>query len=344
MNQQIIKCFQLLINDVSKEIDELKTKGENTKSLSFKLNNFKKVSKIIEKYNEVITNGEQLKDIKGVGTGTIKRINEILNTGTLKEIKSLQVDNDIKIINDLQKITGIGPVKAKSLYKDGVTLPIILDTYKNNIDDQLFNKFTHHQILGIKYFDDVQSRIPYQEIEQIETYIKNKCQQIDPKLNITICGSYRRKKTTSGDIDILITHENIINKDEIDNYNYLIDLIEILKNEKFLVDDLTVKGTTKYMGFCKLGNNYSRRIDIRMVAIESYPASLLYFTGSGEFNKNMRTYALKNKYTINEYGIYKLNKDKSKGQKMEITSEEDIFKILKINYIEPDKRTSDIKF
>ena len=40
--------------------------------------------------------------------------------------------------------------------------------------------------------------------------------------------------------------------------------------------------------------------------VASMVAALLYFTGSGEFNKNMRIFALKKGYTINEYGIYKL--------------------------------------
>ena len=58
------------------------------------------------------------------------------------------------------------------------------------------------------------------------------------------------------------------------------------------------------MGLCKFEDNPSRRIDIRLIPLDSYGAALLYFTGSGDFNKNMRTYALKKGYTINEYGIY----------------------------------------
>ena len=72
--------------------------------------------------------------------------------------------------------------------------------------------------------------------------------------------------------------------------------------------------------------------------------SLLYFTGSGDFNKNMRTYALENKYTLNEYGIYKLKPDNSKGLKIKTNSEQDIFKILKLDYVEPENRTTFYKF
>ena len=41
------------------------------------------------------------------------------------------------------------------------------------------------------------------------------------------------------------------------------------------------------MGMCKIGDNPVRRIDIRFVPYES-KAAILYFTGSGEFNRIMR--------------------------------------------------------
>ena len=58
----------------------------------------------------------------------------------------------------------------------------------------------------------------------------------------------------------------------------------------------------------------------------------------------MRTFALKAGYTINEYGIYKLNKDKKKGTKLIANTEKDIFTILGLEYIEPKDRTSSVKF
>ena len=98
------------------------------------------------------------------------------------------------------------------------------------------------------------------------------------------------------------------------------------------------------MGMCKYKNNPVRRIDIRYIPRTSVGAAKLYFTGSGDFNKNMRTYALKNGYTINEYGIYKLKADKSKGLKMKTRTEKDIFDVLKIEYVEPQNRLPNYKF
>ena len=355
MNLTIISVLQKLVDYVNNKIMILRSDGnmKEAKPLQFKVRNFVKAIKLIKLYEQEIETGEQLREIKGIGNGIINRVDEILETGTLAEIESdssldsiansSKQNNSLKLKN-LQRITGIGPVKAKKLLDEGHTLESLNQDYKNNKDfDDIL---THHQLLGLKYFEDLESRIPYEEIQRIEKYIKQVCQNIDMNLNLKICGSYRRKQKTSGDIDILITHSDINTSKDIDEVgvNYLEQLIKVLKSKKFLVDHLTVKGNTKYMGFCRYLNNPARRIDVRLIPRNCYSAALLYFTGSGEFNKNMRTFALKNGYTINEYGIYKLKKDKTKGLKMNCVEEKDIFKLLNIDYVSPENRTALVKF
>ena len=58
----------------------------------------------------------------------------------------------------------------------------------------------------------------------------------------------------------------------------------------------------------------------------------------------MRSYANSLGYTINEYGIYKLKADKTKGLKIKTRTEEDIFKVLKIDFVEPENRLPSYKF
>jgi DNA polymerase/3'-5' exonuclease PolX len=102
-----------------------------------------------------------------------------------------------------------------------------------------------------------------------------------------------------------------------------------------------------------------RRLDIRWIPFDSFYPSLLYFTGSDMFNVWMRTEALKLGYTINEYGIYRLLEADQpasgasgspskvpitsaalahKGERIEVESEEDIFRILGLKYVGPKQR------
>ena len=47
---------------------------------------------------------------------------------------------------------------------------------------------------------------------------------------------------------------------------------------------------------------------------------------------------VKRKYTINEYGIYKLNSKKQKGELVFTNTEKDIFDLVGMKYLEPKDR------
>ena len=101
-----------------------------------------------------------------------------------------------------------------------------------------------------------------------------------------------------------------------------------------LVSDalLTPNAKKKFMGACKLKGGFVRRLDIRLIDYKSYYTALMYFTGSMEYNIKMRNIAIEKGYQLNEYGLYK---DKVP---FKIESEEDICKILGVNYSEANLR------
>ena len=116
--------------------------------------------------------------------------------------------------------------------------------------------------------------------------------------------------------------------------NHLDDYVSYLHTNKFLLDDITDKNIkTRYMGFGQLNSKSKiRRIDIRLIPIESYFSALLYFTGSYENNQIMRMRAKKLGYKLNEYGLYK------NDEMLFVLSEQEIFHKLKMEYLTPDKR------
>ena len=88
------------------------------------------------------------------------------------------------------------------------------------------------------------------------------------------------------------------------------------------------------MGFGQHVNNKIRRIDIRLIPMVSYWPALLYFTGSYELNQNMRLKAKKMGYKLNEYGLY----DLKTNDMIVVTSEQEIFEKLEMNYLLPNQR------
>lgn len=350
MNQILKTEFGKLINKYQQEYDE--TKQSN---IRFKIISSQKTLRLLNTLDFEITNGKQLADYNGIGKKTIDKINEILVEGKLNSVSSINVHNEtnntnklnskINNIKQLTRISGIGPVKAKTLLSSQITLKTLKNLLKQNNIDKLKELLTHHQLIGLIYLDDIEARIPYSKIQEIEIYLNQIIKSIDKNLNMTICGSYRRKKPDSGDIDILIHHKTK------NSPEFLKTFIVNLRKQKFLIDDLTKEGSTKYMGMCKYKNSPAMRIDIRYITKSQVPASILYFTGSGEFNKNMRTYAIKNGFKLNEYGlfrIYKINNSQetkeSKETKIQTKTEKDIFTRLSLNYIEPENRTEFVKF
>ncbi len=217
----------------------------------------------------------------------------------------------------------------------------------NKFKDTKYLKYLKHsQLIGIKYLHDIEKRIPRKEIEGMEKVIRTLLTKMNKDIIMEVCGSYRRGNKDSGDIDILLTHPQILENDDLKrmNQNILLNLVICLQQIGFLYDHITVDGNTKYMGICKLKNKYPyRRIDVRFISYNSFPSTLLYFTGSADLNKKMRIEAISKGYRLNEYGLYKLQFDKKSnkdilGEKFNTPTEESIFKLLDMEYLIPTAR------
>jgi len=261
-----------------------------------------------------------LKTIKGIGQGINDRIQEIITTGTLQEYE--KVKNKKSPLEDFLKIHGVGKQHARKLLGEGFkTINDLRECEK--IQDHL----NETQLKGLQYYDDMQVRIPYEEIQQHEIILKNILYKIDPSAELTIAGSYRRKSNDSGDIDLLLksSHKK--------TYDIFIDT---LTSENYLTCQLA-RGNKKYMGMGKIDiSPCHRRIDIMYTKPEEYPFAILYFTGSGEFNIKMRDHALSLGYTMNEYSI-KHTENKQKVDKI-FLEEKDIFNFLTYEYLNPEDR------
>ena len=90
MNTKIINEFERLVSFVTEEIDNLQSsKNKDQKKIisnQFRLKQIKNVLLILKKYTDKITidNYKELKNIQGIGKGTIDRIKEILKKKLLK--------------------------------------------------------------------------------------------------------------------------------------------------------------------------------------------------------------------------------------------------------------------
>jgi DNA polymerase beta len=332
-NDKIIKVFKKLIRQIGFELSQPMPKKEENRSI-FRLYSIRRSLRIIIKYPNEIKHGKDIGDIKGIGSGTINRIDEILKTGTLKELSSYE--QVPYIVDELVKVVNIGPKTAYGLVKKYNIKS--LDDFRKRVEVgeiPINDKIK----LGLKYFDSYQKSIPRIEMMKMDKYLHSVLSKIDDNLFGVMCGSYRRLSLLSNDIDFMIVHPSIITMDDLEKSHLLKKIVDILHKSKFIIADLTDKNyVTKYMGFCKLENNPIRHIDIRLMPLESYYPALLHFTGSGNYNRKMRTVAIDLEMKLSEYGLFKIKKNGDE-EMVNIKSEKDIFNKLGLEYVPPEERS-----
>jgi DNA polymerase beta len=294
----------------------------------WKVRAYDKVIRQLKSRDTPIYNIEDVQNISGIGEKIKKKIEEIIETGDLEQVHS--INEEVIIINDLTRVFGIGPIRAKELYKEH---------HITNVEDLINHKelLNDKQIMGLKYYKDFEKRIPRSEMDKHKEFVRNIIEKVNDKIMIEVMGSYRRGAKTSGDIDILITH-----KDDPENYGDIFSkIIDELIKTGYLTDTFA-KGTKKYNGVCKLKKHRThRRIDLMYSRTKEFPFALLYFTGSQDFNVKLRSHALEMGLSLSEYGL-KYTKGDNKGQHVEeeFKTEEDVLKYLGFKYIAPEKRES----
>jgi DNA ligase (NAD+) len=282
---------------------------------------YQKAKNTIINIDRDIYDVNELKGKPGIGETILNKLKEYSETGKLKKLEN--EDNKPEYI--FSEIFGIGPKKSKEIVEKNNIKSI--EELRNNED--ILNNV---QKKGLKYYEDIQKRIPRSEIDEYNVILNDIFDSIKNKSSkMEIVGSYRRGAKNSGDIDIIITDEQ--NDKEI--FEKFIE--ELIK--RGIIIDYFSKGKNKMLGMSKIKDYTPRRIDLLYAGPNEYSFSVLYFTGSATFNTVMRQRALNMGYTMNEHGIYK-QKLKIKGDKIDLffPNEKSIFDFLDLVYKEPEER------
>jgi DNA polymerase/3'-5' exonuclease PolX len=223
--------------------------------------------------------------------------------------------------SDLTNVSGIGESKAEILIKSGIDSANRLNKLNLNIGDKIPGTnitYSRNIDTGLKFYLATNNeRIPRELAKDYLIDFKNYL--ISKKLDyleIYPVGSYRRHKSTIGDIDIILTPK----------VGYEIVGDELTQVSDWF-DSLFVSGSTKVAGI-----KGKTQVDVRLIDRKYLGAHILHGTGSQEFNIKLRAHAKSLGYRLNEYGIV------VGDELMTFDNELDIFKYLNYQYIEPKYR------
>jgi NAD-dependent DNA ligase/predicted GIY-YIG superfamily endonuclease len=320
----------------------MKNKGEIFRSLAY-TKAINELKKYMSSENATpINSAHELKSLNlpNIGKTILEKYEEFLKTGTLEAIEKEKANP----INIFANIYGIGHVKANELVNSKKILTLDeLKERQNELQENKLPLLNKKQQIGLKYYNDLLKRIQRTEINEFKSLFKSKFREtiiengeLEENHKFEIAGSYRRKAENSGDIDLICTSYN-------NNKTVYVKFIEKLVSKNILIEILS-NGETKTLTIGKLLKEGSipRRIDFLYAPQEDYAFTLLYFTGSKDFNTAIRQHALNLNLTLSEHGFYKvIHTTKAKQEKIQnllFKTEKDIFDFLCMEYKEPQER------
>lgn len=292
----------------------------------FRVNAYRRVARTIgdltDDLNDLAKRGE-LSGLPGVGKGTAEKIDELLSTGELSLRQEL-LDEVPAGLLELRRIQGLGPKKIALMWRErGIdSLDRLNEALKNDELNGLkgFGAKSIDSIRkGLEFLATVQGRTRLGIAGDIAEHFKAMLEKFDGVERVEYAGSLRRGKESVGDIDMLCIAK---------------DGARIIKEftENPQAQQVFGAGDTKGSILYQYAANRTIQVDLRVVPPDSFGAAYMYFTGSKEHNVRLRERAIKQKMSLNEYGL-------TKGKKVVASkSEEEIYAALELPWIPPELR------
>lgn len=313
-NAAIAKVFR----DIA---DLLELRGED----AFKVRAYQKAVRAIEHFPKemqaMVEEGEDLREIPGVGQAIAKKARELVTTGRLNYYEDLKSQFP-EGITSLLAIPGIGPKTASRLCSElGIASVDALE--RATVDGRiagmfrLGDKMASNMLQQIQAFRRKDRRLPIGEVLPIAEDILTRLGAVPGVRNLSYAGSLRRFRETLGDADLMGTAD--APQEVIKAFAALPDVGQVL-----------AQGSTKATAIVAGG----LQVDVRMVDHDSFGSLLQYFTGSKEHNISLRERGHRQGVKLSEYGIMKVDT----GELERFADEKEFYWRLGLQYIPPELR------
>jgi DNA polymerase (family 10) len=297
--------------------DLLDIQGENP----FRVRAYRNASRTIRDLSARLADMEPqfVVELGGIGKDLASKIQTILKTGDLPLRQELrgQVPPGLR---DLINVPGLGPKRALILHQ----------RLQITCIDELCQAAQQHRIRGLRGFGEKTEEKILQAVQGMEQSgrrfllaeakvfadaVVRHLKQTPGLGQIDVAGSFRRRRETVGDLDVLVTCRGCDPvMDHLASYE--------------AVAEVLARGTTKMT--VRLRNGL--QMDLRVVPDESYGSALQYFTGSKEHSIQLRRRAQERGLKLNEYGVFR-DERRVAGR-----TEEEVYKTIGLPWIPPELR------
>jgi DNA polymerase (family 10) len=311
-------------NEIAKYFEKLAEYVELADENPFRVRAYQNAARIISTYPrsiaEMVLSGEDLTKLPHIGEKIAKKIEEIVNTGHLTALEHYEKMFP-KGLLEMLAIPGLGPKRVREIYEMlGIdTLQALRQAAEAHRIQKLpgFNEKLEKRILeGIMMRKQEGKRFLYVDAEPYaQDFIAYMMQSPAVKKAI-IAGSYRRRKETVGDLDMVVVTKSPQDAAE-----------HFVAYEK--CKEVIVQGESRTT--VVLENDL--QVDLKTTRPSDYGTTLDYFTGSRAHTLALRKMAKERGWKVNEYGIFDEN-----GVDISGRTEKSFYKAFGLDYIEPELR------
>jgi DNA polymerase (family 10) len=293
----------------------LEIKGEN----QFRVRAYRRAARTIEglpqSVRSLLSAGKDLSELPGIGKDLAAKIADIVESGHFALLDSLKKQLPGQL-GDIAALPGLGPKRVKLLY----------DKLKVRTLDDLRRAIKLGRLHELSGFGLAIEKKLANALEKprVEKRFKLAVAEAEAEAlinflrdggRVVVAGSYRRRRDTVGDLDVLVTAtDSRLVGDKLVGYE---NVAEVLAH-----------GPTRTTVILRSG----LQVDVRAVPKQSYGAALLYFTGSKAHNIALRGLANAHKWKLNEYGLF------SGKRRIAGATEEEVYSKLKLPFIPPEMR------
>jgi len=325
--------------EMARLLDELAELSEINGDNAFKVRAYRNVAAVLRELpasvEDMIAAGQDLTDIKGVGKEIALKLADMAATGRLRQLDELAQEVPLGLL-ELRRVKGVGPKLVQTLWKErGITSVAALEEAlaAGRLDGLagVGDKKREAIARALEAYHRHVGRTPLAEIGAIAEPMVDRLRAVAGVERVEVAGSYRRRKDTIGDIDLLVvaateaaaravTHE----------FTSYPEVTEVL-------------GSGETRSSVRLANGV--QVDLRVIEEAAFGAALLYFTGSKAHNVTLRQLALDQGLHLSEYGLFEGGGSTetpatpgAAGARVAGRTEEEIYGRLGLAWIPPELR------
>jgi DNA polymerase (family 10) len=307
----------------------------------FRIRAYRNAVRTIEEHpvpiRKLLEEGEDLTELPAIGKDMASHIAELVNTGRLSELEAVAEEVPRSLV-EVTRIPNVGPKKTAKLWKE-LGVETVTDLAAVAAEGKIaglegFGKKSEEKILAaVERYQEREVRFRIDQADQLVRPLVEHMEADKRVQKLEVAGSYRRRKETVGDIDLLVQSD---------------EPEPVMKRFTGWSQVAEVVGAGETRGSVVLKSGLE--VDLRILPEESYGAALLYFTGSKEHGVALRKRALERGLSINEYAVSELADEESGeegttsttgrelGKRIAGRTEEEMYEALGLPWIPPELR------